>query len=97
VDLIFAKIDGILVCTGGQFLGNDKVLALNANGAEVKGHVFLDNGFKAKGGVDLGSAKIEGHLDCIGGEFFGKGVLILEAWKRPNSKIHNLRVMHGTT
>ncbi len=43
--------------------------ALNANGATVKGCVFLSNGFRAEGEVLLLGAQIEGDLDCEGGAF----------------------------
>ncbi len=66
-------IDGNLDCSGTQFVGSDKMLALNGNDAEVKGYVFLKNGFKAVGGVDLGGARIDGDLDCGGGQFISNG------------------------
>lgn len=67
------RIEGDFDCEGGQFIGNDKALALNANGGEVKYAIFLRNGFKAEGGVDLVAAKIGGDLDCGGGQFISNG------------------------
>jgi hypothetical protein len=71
VDLVSAEIDGNLDCDGGQFIGSENMLALNANGVLVKRSVFLRNGFKAEGGVDLVSAEIDGNLECEGGQFIG--------------------------
>ena len=71
LDLTNATIGGYLACDGGQFIGNDKVPALSANNTEVKGSVFLLDGFKAEGGVDLTGARIDGNLECDGGQFIG--------------------------
>jgi hypothetical protein len=43
--------------------------ALSADGAVVKGGVFLPKGFRAEGVVRLLRAQIEGDLDCSGGTF----------------------------
>jgi sRNA-binding regulator protein Hfq len=60
-------------------LGGSSVNQLNANTAHFGG-VFLRNGFKAEGGVNLGSAQIDGTFDCNGGQFIGKGeALALDA------------------
>jgi hypothetical protein len=72
VNLVGAYIDGNLECGGSQFIGDDKVLALDASGATVKGGLYLRGGFKAEGGVKLVRAKIDGDLDCSGGEFISK-------------------------
>jgi hypothetical protein len=53
VNLVGATIDGNLDCSGGQFIGNDKVPPLNVNSAEVKGGVYLRNSFKAEGQVSF--------------------------------------------
>ncbi len=42
---------------------------LVAQGAEVKGSVFLSDGFEAKGEVTLSNAVLGGRLDCTGGSF----------------------------
>ena len=47
--------------------------ALNAQGVEVTGAVFLRNGFTAKGEVRLSGAKIGGQLDCSKGSFANEG------------------------
>jgi hypothetical protein len=66
VNLVGAKkSDGDLTCDGGQFSSNGERLALNANGVEVKRHVFLDRGFKAEGGVSLVAARIDGNLELM--------------------------------
>ena len=80
VSLAGAVIGGQLNCMGGCFespegdadRGADKneiKYAINAQGAEVKGGVFLRNGFSAKGEVSLAGAVIGGQLDCTGGCF----------------------------
>jgi hypothetical protein len=70
VRLYRATIGGNLVCNGGKFvgLGEDKD-ALNAEGIDVKGDVFLSYGFQAKGEVRLYGASIGGSLDCHEGKF----------------------------
>ena len=56
------------------------MLALDANGVEVKTHVFVSDGFTAEGGVILANAKIDGQLDCSGGRFIGNNkALALDA------------------
>ncbi|MBU2981346.1 hypothetical protein KO498_05915 [Lentibacter algarum] len=42
---------------------------LNAQGARVRGGVFLSNGFTVKGRVSVSSATIEGALNCSKGTF----------------------------
>ena len=68
-----AKIDGNLECIGGEFISKSETSALHANGVEVKGGVFLRNGFKADGGVNLVAARIGNNLECDGGDFISKG------------------------
>jgi hypothetical protein len=84
VNLIGAHIDGRLDCTGGRFISKGETPALNANGVEVKGHVFLRSGFIAEG-VNLVAAKIDGDLDCHGGQFISKG-------KKPALDAYNARI-----
>ncbi|MFZ0962007.1 MAG: hypothetical protein WAO35_13975, partial [Terriglobia bacterium] len=43
--------------------------AINADGANIKGAVFLREGFIAEGEVRLPGAQIGGQLDCTGGKF----------------------------
>jgi hypothetical protein len=69
VALAAAKIDGQLDCSGGQFIGNDEVDALDANAAEVEQGVFLNHGFTAVGQVRLINARIDGNLELDGGHF----------------------------
>lgn len=47
--------------------------ALNLDGADVRGSVFLDAGFSAVGQVRLQGARIAGDLDCSGAEFDALG------------------------
>ena len=48
-------------------LAGCRVLSVTADGANVKGSVFLRNGFSAEGEVRLLGAQIGGDLDCSGG------------------------------
>jgi hypothetical protein len=73
VVLLGAKIDGVLDCAGGQFIGKGKAPALYGNSVEVKGSVLLGNDFQSRGEVDLAAAKINGSLDCVGGQFIANG------------------------
>ncbi len=75
VRLLGAKIDGVLDCSGAMFenpaqaKGNGN--ALSADGAVVRGDVFLRNGFSARGSVRLLGAQIEGDLSCRGARISG--------------------------
>lgn len=74
VKLPGAQIGGNLECTGGKFCNAGKDggalgCALNADGIEVTGDVFLDEGFTATGEVRLLGAHIGGVLSCSGGTF----------------------------
>jgi hypothetical protein len=51
VNLAHAKVDGLLECDRGEFISKGERLALDANAVEVKGNVFLRDGFKAAGRV----------------------------------------------
>jgi hypothetical protein len=68
VRLVGAKIGGELGCIGATFKnpGGD---ALNVQLADVKGSVFLKEGFSAEGTVDLLGTQVRGSLDCVGGKF----------------------------
>ncbi|HRF57285.1 MAG TPA: hypothetical protein PLV58_07795, partial [Campylobacterales bacterium] len=63
-----AQIGSNLECTKGTF-ENPNGDALTCNGAEIKGGVFLTDGFNAKGKVDFGSAQIGSVLVCTNGTF----------------------------
>ncbi len=74
VRLGFATIGGNLKCDNGEFIKPSESVdhegrALFADGINVKGNVFLRNGFKAEGEVRFPSANIGGDLDCIKGKF----------------------------
>src|SRR5215469_2220230 len=73
VTLQGAIIDGDLHCDGGQLICRDGTPALDANSAEVKGSVYLCNGFKAEGGVNFAGAKVGRELNFAGGRFVGQG------------------------
>ena len=66
-----ASIGGNLECQGGKFI-NSQGYALNAEDTDIKGGVFLRNGFEANGGVNLFGAIIGGNLECQDGRFVGK-------------------------
>jgi hypothetical protein len=53
--------------------------SIRADGAIIKGSVFLRNGFHADGEVRLLEAKVGGDLDCHGGTFNGSGGHALSA------------------
>ncbi len=70
-----AQIGGDLDCTNGRF-SNPRMLgdggggvALNADGAELRGDVLLCSGFCAEGEVRLIGARIGGDIDCRSGCF----------------------------
>jgi hypothetical protein len=84
VDFVHAKIGGRLVCAGGTFdyagyREGDKPRALNFDGAQIAGGVFLDlvpetdntpeKLFTARGAVYFHGATIGGDLVCRGGRF----------------------------
>ncbi len=73
-----ATIGGNLECDNSEFIKPSESIdpdgrALFADGINVKGSVFLRNGFKAKGEVRLPGANIGEMLDCIKGEFINPG------------------------
>ena len=73
-----ATIGGNLECDNGEFIKPRESIdpdgrALFADGINVKGDVFLRNGFKAEGEVRLPGANIGGTLDCKEGEFINPG------------------------
>src|SRR5712664_1046251 len=75
VRLIDAQIGGDLDCRNGTLDNPPREevptsgKALSADGAVIKGRVFLGSGFLANGEVRFLGARIEGNLDCEGGTF----------------------------
>lgn len=67
-----AEIDWVL-------LSGSESGPLNFQGAKVRGHVFLKDGFRAKGEVSLHGAQIGGQLECSQGTFENEGGVALEA------------------
>ncbi len=74
VRLLGAQISGNLDCCGGNFLNPPQPRlpevtgkALSVDRADVKGDVFLRQGFAAVGWVRLLGGRIGGDLDCRGG------------------------------
>lgn len=73
VNFASTEIKKNLECDNGKFLNEDKnSTTLNCNGAEVKGSIFLRNGFLSKGEVNFINLKIAGILDCSNGKFINK-------------------------
>jgi len=60
-------------------LAGSRVLSVTADGANVRGNVFLNNGFSAEGEVRLHNAQIGGDLDCSGGILRNPGKKALNA------------------
>lgn len=52
---------------------NLEYYALYAPLIEVRGNVYLGNGFTCEGAVNFAAAEIEGNLDCRGGNFKHRG------------------------
>jgi len=75
VSLLDAQIGATLGCIGGTFrnpLGKDNIgngRALSADRANVKGDVYLSDGFGAEGRVRLPGAHVGGDLHCHQGVF----------------------------
>jgi hypothetical protein len=75
VRLLAAEIGGDLNCISGTFENPSQPgdtasrTALNVERADVKGSIFLREGFSAKGEVRLLDAQIGGSLECEGGIF----------------------------
>jgi hypothetical protein len=75
VRLMGAQIGRDLECDGGTFCNPPlkdvagSGMALNADGIDVKGYVFLRTGFHAKGEVRFLRAHIGRNLECDGGTF----------------------------
>lgn len=71
VSLIGAEIDGNLQCDGGIFSADaeESGSALNLQNINVKGDIFLSDGFQAQGKVSLMGGRVGGYLSCGGGTF----------------------------
>jgi hypothetical protein len=75
VRLLRAQVGGNLDCRGGSFDSPPQEDspetgdALSADGVSVRGDVFLNAGFTARGELRLLGAQIGGSLDCSGGTF----------------------------
>ncbi|NLD39134.1 MAG: hypothetical protein GX654_19925 [Desulfatiglans sp.] len=70
INLNGASVDGKIQCSGGYFentTGSKK--AITAMGITIKGPLFMDDGFHAKGEVDITNAKIAAPVYCCGGLF----------------------------
>ena len=68
VNLMGAKIDGTLDCSGGE-LRCDTDSALVLASATILGDVMLSDGFRTEGPVVMEEANIGGDLYCTGGKF----------------------------
>ncbi len=70
VRLVGARIAGNLECDGGHFQSNTgSRTSLDGERLFVEGHVFLRDGFEARGEVRLLGATIGQSLDCTNGHF----------------------------
>ncbi len=89
VRLLGAQIGGNLACSGGTFTNPPKQgmdasgIALFADGAVVKGDVFLSEGFRAEGAVRFLGIQIAGDLECTRGTFNGQFLAATAAIKGP--------------
>lgn len=68
-----ARVASDFVCTGGHFVAGIEENALSFNGAEIRGTVHLDRGFKAHGKVNFVMARIHGDVQCDDGSFTCEG------------------------
>jgi hypothetical protein len=76
VRFVGAQIEGDLDCGGADFQNPEEEkeakgkkakiggTALNAGGAKVRGYIFLRNGFRSKGSINLQGATIGRALEC---------------------------------
>jgi hypothetical protein len=60
-----AQVKGDLDCRGAKLVVEEEN-ALDADGAEIGGNVFLIDGFESSGTIRLHGAQIKGDLDCTG-------------------------------
>lgn len=79
------RLDGALLtrqlnCTAGEFDDGDGAgRALDCDGLECDGDIFLDRGFSAKGEARLVGARVSHELNCTGGHFENPGGTALNA------------------
>ncbi|MEZ5973022.1 MAG: hypothetical protein R3C31_14525 [Hyphomonadaceae bacterium] len=68
------RIDGDVLARGAKFARaeDSDADALNLQGAEIEGNVFLREGFEAFGPVTIYGARIRGAVDCSGGVFLNR-------------------------
>ena len=64
VNLLAAEIKGDLDCNGADLAATG--IALNLATARIRGHVYLRNGFKARGQLHMHSAEIGNSIDMSG-------------------------------
>ncbi len=64
VNLLAAQIRGDLDCDGADLAATG--ISLNLATAEIRGHVYLRNGFKSRGQLHMHSAKIGNSVDLSG-------------------------------
>ncbi|WP_156025895.1 hypothetical protein [Sulfitobacter sp. 20_GPM-1509m] len=81
--LINCHFDAAIIAVNARFhilgLSGSRCPGLVALGAEVKGSVFLKDGFMANGAVSLSNAVIGGQLNCTAGSFENEGGYALNA------------------
>lgn len=78
VVLTDAEVVGSLDCSGADLAGDEEGDALTADGLAVGGNVFLTEGFRARGAVQVTNATIHGQL-AFRGASLGNGGLALRA------------------
>jgi hypothetical protein len=71
VNLNHATIGSNLECDASRFVSKTTAQALNLEGANIHGSVFLRHKFEADGGVNMKGATIGGDLSCVDGRFIG--------------------------
>ena len=69
------RIDGMLDCEAGSFI-NSNAVALMAEGADVKGGLFLRKKFLSIGSVDFAASTVENNLECVSAQFLSSGTNI---------------------
>ncbi|TKJ38749.1 MAG: hypothetical protein CEE38_03330 [Planctomycetes bacterium B3_Pla] len=84
VRLLGATVGGQLSCIDGHFINPDgpdgpEGHALNADGLTVEGSVFLRDGFRSEGKVNLAGASIRSNLECNKGQFINSDGYALAA------------------
>jgi hypothetical protein len=72
IHLVDAEIGGNLECRGVHLRGSNlQGNTLNAERITVGSQIFLDQGFRADGGIYLLGARINGNLECRGAQISG--------------------------